>query len=144
MSAAKTKGNPAYPPRILEFSRRLYADGEGHSISAIRMALAKRGYTPSHSTILCWVDDEYREERLRRQRRYRPPGPAHRRGWQWRLERMKELREEVNLSTASIARLMSHDFNGVKLTRHQVETILTGKVSTKTARRLLYPQGMRS
>jgi len=130
-----------YPAKVTEFARRLYADGEGKSIDEIRQALAKRGYSPGRSTIRYWVDEEFREEKLHRQRTYRPHGPAQKRAWRLRLERMQELREKVGLSFTSIAALMSHDFDDLELTEHQVRSIFNGTVSQKTVRRLLWPKG---
>lgn len=128
-----------YPPRIQEFARRLYADGEGRSINEIREALKRRGYTPKRETILYWVDEEFKAAHLHRQRKYRPPGPARRKGWQLRLERMEELKRDAALSASATARVMKLDF-GVDLSRHQVETILAGRCQPKTARRVLYPK----
>lgn len=128
-----------YPPKVTEFARRLYADGEGASINEIRETLAKRGYTPKRETIRYWVDDEYREEKLHRRRNFRPRGPAPKHGWRLRLERMKVLREKVRLSYRDIARLMSHDFEDLDLTGSQVEHILKGK--TRNIKSVLWPRG---
>lgn len=130
-----------YPPKITEFARRLYADGAGKSISDIRTALEKRGYTPKRDTIRYWVDDEYREEKLHRQRRYRPHGPPPKRGWRLRLDRMEELRHKVRLSYRDIARLMSHDYKDLDLSGCQVEHILKCDTKPRTIRRLLSPKG---
>lgn len=130
-----------YPAKVTEFARRLYADGEGKSINEIRASLAQRGYAPSRDTIRYWVDEDYREEKLHRQRKYRPHGPARKKTWRLRLERMQELREKVGLSFTSIAALMSHDFEDLELTEHHVRSIFNGSVSNKTVRRLLYPKG---
>jgi hypothetical protein len=127
---------------VVEFARRLTADGR--TVSEVNRALAKLGYTPKSDTVRYWVDEDYREEKLRRQRTYRPPGPARRKAWRLRLDRMRELREQVGLSYTSIAALMSHDFEDIELTEHQVRSIFNGTVSTKTVRRLLYPAGGKS
>lgn len=138
--------NPVYPANLREYARRLYADN-GYSTHQIRKSIEGLGYNPppSHCTIRCWVDDEYREERLRRQRRFQSKGVDRhwKRGWQQRLQRMGDLRDKAKLSASATARVMAHDFD-IHLTRHQVEAILSGKAEPKTIKRLLHPRGAQS
>ena len=136
--------NPLYPANLREFARRLY-EQNGWSPYRIRKAIIGRGYdpAPAEHTIRTWVDDDYRDEHLKRGRSYRPAGPARQRAWALRLSRMEELRR-VGLSYRAIAALMTHDFKDVDVTADQAERILKGKVSGRTIRRLLWPKGARS
>lgn len=136
-----------YPPRITEFARRLYADGEGRTINEIRAALAKRGYHPGRDTVLYWVDEDFREALLmgqrHRRRRGGPHRPPRRKAWHRRWERMEELRN-LGLCYRSIAALMSHDFEDLDLSADQVRYMLKGDVDARTMRRNLWPQGAKA
>jgi hypothetical protein len=134
------KANPRYPANIREFARRLYQSG--WSAYKIRQNLIARGYdpVPSQNTILCWVDDEYREIQRLNQRRFRPAGPKRARAWEARLDRMRQLRD-AGLSFSSIAIVMTLDFENVDLSTEQVRYMLKGHAKTATIKRLLWPKG---
>lgn len=138
----RKRANPSYSANLREFARRLYQQN-GWTPYRIRKAIVGRGIepVPSEHTIRTWVDDDYRDEHLKRGRNYRPAGPARQRAWGRRLARMEELRNEVGLSFRAIAALMSHDFEDLDLTADKAERILKGKVSGRTIRRLLWPKG---
>lgn len=134
------KPNPHYPANVREFARRLY--GHGYTAYRIRKSLIARGYdpAPSQNTILCWVDDEYREIQRLNQRRFLPAGPKRAKAWEARMDRMCALRD-TGLSYRSIAAVMSLDFEDVELSEHQVRAIFNAETSNRTIRRLLWPKG---
>jgi hypothetical protein len=129
---------PAYPPRVIEFARRLHE--RGADVGRIRVALQKRGHCPSRNTVKRWVDPDFAEATRRGKRRGGRPGPHPRKTWRRRLERMQELRD-LGVSYPSIAAVMSNDFEGVELDGRQVRSIFQGDVNEANIQRLLYPQG---
>lgn len=139
MTVAESPKAKRYPMNVITFARRLH-EQNGWSANRIRKALQQRGHSPAHSTVLCWIDDEYREERYDRTRRPGRPGPARRQAWRHRFDRMEQLRK-LGLSFRSIAAVMTHDFEDVHVTEYQVRAIFNGTVSNRTVRRLLWPKG---
>jgi hypothetical protein len=135
------KPNPRYEANVREYARRLAAQN-GWTAYRIRRALIGRiDPLPSEATIRNWIDPDRYEEQLRRERKFRPSGVSAKRGWQLRLERMRELREGAELSASATARVMCLDY-GLDLNRWQVEDLLNGRVKKhQTFRKHLYPQG---
>jgi hypothetical protein len=137
------KRTKAYPMNVVTFARRLH-EQNGWEAGRIRKALIARGHSPSHNTVLCWIDEDYadmRRERNKLEHRRRRGGlrskPRHT-PWGCRLTRMEELRA-AGLSYGAVAKVMELDFE-VTLTRDQSERILKGMVSGRTIRRLLWPK----
>jgi hypothetical protein len=144
---AEKRPKVEYTANVREFARRLH-EQNGWGVAEIRAALSKHGHLPAHNTVLCWIDDDYCEERRERgrieMRRRNGSGPGKLRQrrvnpWDSRLDRMRDLRG-IGLSFRAIAALMSHDF-GVDLTANRVEYLLKEKPKTRTVKRLLWPQG---
>lgn len=135
-TTTKRKTHVEYPANVVEFARRLY-EQKGYTITRIRTALQRYGYNPSHTTVLCWVDPEYKASRYAHRNTNRNLGRPRKHAWRHRLERMRKLRA-AGLSQQDIARVMELDF-GLSLTRHQVDAFLRGKVSERTIRRNLWP-----
>lgn len=142
MSAIKRR---TYPMNVVTFARRLH-EHNGMKAHQIRNALIQRGWSPSHNTVLRWIDEDYadawREARRIEKRRKRGglTGKPRRSAWGVRLARMEELRD-AGLSYEAIAKLAELDF-GLTLSRSQIEGILKGKVSGRTIRRLLWPKAV--
>lgn len=128
-----------YPPKVTEYARRLYNDGEGRTVNEIRESLRKLGYEPKRDTVRYWVEPGYAEEKRRRARRFNPPGPAPRKAWRRRLERMEDLRA-AGLSYTNIARVISLDFHELDLNTEQVRSVLKGNTRDQHIRALLWPE----
>lgn len=121
-----------YPMRVVEFARRCAEFN--YSVNQIQIALAKQGHRPSWSTIKCWVDPEYAEERNIKRRRG-GPGRSAKRVWRRRRERLEQLRG-AGLSFGAIARVINLDY-GLTLTAENVRGILTNRLVPPNQRALL-------
>ena len=131
-----------YPVNVVTFARRLHKEN-GYRIFEIRGALAKRGYFPTHNTILRWVDPAWAQLRnddhklyLRRIRGSDGTGRERATLTTFRRRRLHKLRE-LGLSYADIAKVMNLDFDGLTLNREQVRYLLTSDPETKTVRKHL-------
>lgn len=131
------KSNPRYPAKMREFARRAYI--KGHSAYRIRKFLLAQGCdpVPSASTLLRWVDDEYRETERLKQLRGRPPGPKRAKLWEVRLDRLRQLRG-AGLSFTAIAAVARLDFE-IEINPEQVRAIFRGWTSDRTVAHLLHP-----
>lgn len=116
--------------QAIETARRMYA-GEWKIAQIVRY-LADRGHPVRWHTVKRWVDQDFYDRDVERRRiteraRWRLMHP----GSQWRvitdadkLERLRALRDDADLSLSAIARVIRLDF-GDELSRDQIEHALT-------------------
>lgn len=125
-----------YPVKVVEFARRLHEDGR--SITDIQLALGRLGHRPARSTVMFWVDPDYREiHNLRTRLRAYPHGRQRqqRKAWWMKRQRMEELRS-AGLSFTAVANVMNLDF-GLALNHEQARGILNGTLADASTRALL-------
>lgn len=134
MSAISPAHSRRHPMTVVTRARELVASGWSYEATA-RM-LAAEGATVSACSVRRWTNRRARDameqrEQLRQARKAEaaganPMGPYHARP-EFKLGRMRTLRDEVGLKDAQIARVMRHDF-GDELTRATVARALeTGR-----------------
>lgn len=117
--------------KVMAEARRLRE--AGWSLNEIRRLMAADGIdpVPAIGTIAIWTDDAARRRELDRQARkhrelrvarsdFRLPGV---RGPEWRLGRIRAL-ADAEVGILDIARVMSIDFPGEPITRHDVRYAL--------------------
>lgn len=135
-AAPPRRRQPSYPPKVVEFARRMYEGGK--KPPEIKVALERHGYSPGLTTIRYWVDDELRANHMRKKRDGLYPSwrlNARERRipvWEARRRRLVELRE-VGLSFSSIAKVANHDF-GLELTTEQVRGMINRTLHSQSIR----------
>jgi hypothetical protein len=129
-----------HPITVVTRARELAAGGWG--AEEIVRLLARDGVTVDARSVRRWTDAkvrrEYeRHERERQARRARtagtgPMGPRHATP-EYKLARMRALRESAGLKDAQIARVMAHDF-GDEISREMVARALADGVYPRSLR----------
>lgn len=139
MSATATR----YPVRVVEFARRLYETGK--TISEVREALRKRGYTPAKMTVIHWCIPELRDSHNAKKRygvyascRGRGPRTRRKPAWMAIRERLRHLRS-LGLTFTAITALANDDY-GLSLTVEQTRAILNDTLHPVSVRKLLSGQ----
>jgi len=126
-----------YPPRLVEFVRRL--GEQGYRVCDARAAVAKLGVDPlpAERTIKRWLDPDFAEADRMSQRRGRLPGPQPRKRWTWqrKLERLRELRA-LGISLAAVAKVMNHDY-ALRLTPENVRHLIADDYPEDSVERLM-------
>jgi hypothetical protein len=132
-----------YPIQVVTRARELHAAGfdSPTEIARIIARESEQKVQPSRNSVRRWIDPDYAEAEREKKRKGKPQCAKRRKAWRMRLDRMRELREDVGLSFESIAALVSHDFPGVSISDQQAERILGGQLTERTTARLLWPQG---
>jgi hypothetical protein len=135
---------PGYPAKYSVRARELHAAG-WRQFEICALLEKEFGQRPSGRSVLRWCDPDYAEtERFDRAKGTALKPRQRRKMWRLVRDRMYELRHEVGLSCAAIAKLLSHDFEGVKVNEEQVRRMLEGRIAERTIKRLLWPRGAES
>lgn len=131
-----------YPPKVQEYARRLH--GEGLTLKEVRAHLAARGYHPGREAVRIWIDPEYRQTRMEKQRENQrrqlrrrgvPPAKGKERLGEYRFKRIEKLREEgMPFKWIALILRLDHD---VDLSPDQVRYMLNGTTSRRSAEALL-------
>lgn len=133
-----------YPVRAIEFARRLYEE-QGKTISEVREALRKRGFTPAKTTVIHWCIPEVRDSHNAKSRtgiypscRGRGPRTRRKPAWMAIREQMRHWRS-LSLPFTAVASLTNDAFN-LELSAEHTRGILNDTLHPTTIKKLLSGQ----